>query len=186
MPSDPPKSSKYHRFNDPGHAHEITFSCFKRQSFLKSSRAKSFLADSINLARVTYQFDVWAWVFMPEHLHLLIYLKLETYSISDIFKAMKQSSARKMIAFLKKRNPDALKYLETGLDRPKYRFWQDGGGYDRNYWTPNLIRRQIEYIHNNPVRRALVKAPEDWEWSSARQWLHDIEGAIPIEKHIPL
>jgi hypothetical protein len=25
----------------------------------------------------------------------------------------------------------------------------------------------IEYIHNNLVRRGLVRRPEDWQWSSA-------------------
>jgi hypothetical protein len=28
----------------------------------------------------------------------------------------------------------------------------------------------IDYIHNNPVRRALVSRAEDWCWSSARDW----------------
>ena len=34
-----------------------------------------------------------------------------------------------------------------------YRFWQRGGGYDRNITDPATLRVMIEYIHNNPVRR---------------------------------
>jgi len=49
-----------------------------------------------------------------------------------------------------------------------YRFWQRGGGYDRNVWEPDTLRKMIEYIHDNPVRRGLVTRATDWPWSSAR------------------
>jgi putative transposase len=48
------------------------------------------------------------------------------------------------------------------------RFWQPGGGYDRNITSTEALRAMIDYIHANPVRRGLVARPEDWEWSSAR------------------
>jgi len=50
---------------------------------------------------------------------------------------------------------------------PSYRFWQRGGGYDRNLVSKQAVLNSIEYIHNNPVRKGLVKSPEDWNWSSA-------------------
>ena len=48
-----------------------------------------------------------------------------------------------------------------------YRFWQRGGGHDRNLREPEAIHAEIEYMHNNPVRRGLVARAEDWPWSSA-------------------
>src|SRR5262249_59037607 len=50
----------------------------------------------------------------------------------------------------------------------EHRFWQAGGGYDRNVVEPETARLIIDYIHHNPVRRGLVERPEDWTWSSAR------------------
>jgi putative transposase len=49
-----------------------------------------------------------------------------------------------------------------------YRFWQRGGGYDRNVIEPATLLEMIEYMHNNPVRRGLVETAADWIWSSAR------------------
>ena len=46
------------------------------------------------------------------------------------------------------------------------RFWQRGGGYDRNLWEPRYIWEMIDYIHANPVRRGLCAVPEQWPWSS--------------------
>ena len=49
-----------------------------------------------------------------------------------------------------------------------FRFWQEGPGYDRNLNTPTAIEAAINYIHENPVRRGLVKRAVDWKWSSAK------------------
>jgi len=47
-------------------------------------------------------------------------------------------------------------------------FWQPGGGYDRNIRKAKTAWASVAYIHDNPVRRGLVRRPEDWEWSSAK------------------
>ena len=72
-------ASKYHsgrthrrNFNDPGHAHALTFSCYHRLQFLSGERTCQWLASSIENARQRLQFDLWAWVFMPDHVHLII------------------------------------------------------------------------------------------------------------------
>ena len=52
--------------------------------------------------------------------------------------------------------------------RVRHRFWQPGGGYDRNITTAAGLRAMIDFIHANPVRRGLVAEPKDGEWSSAR------------------
>jgi putative transposase len=43
-----------------------------------------------------------------------------------------------------------------------YRFWQRGGGYDRNITELATLLSMIDYIHHNPARRGLVKPPTDW------------------------
>lgn len=52
-----------------------------------------------------------------------------------------------------------------------HRFWQRGGGYDRNLTQTKTVHATIDYIHANPVRRELVATPEDWYWSSARYFV---------------
>jgi putative transposase len=52
-------------------------------------------------------------------------------------------------------------------NRETFRFWQPGGGYDKNLWNQRPINNVIDYIHANPVRRGLVERPTDWMWSSA-------------------
>jgi putative transposase len=79
-------------------------------------------------------------------------------------------------------NCDGLRWLATGRRDKPYQFWQDGGGYDRNIRNSRAMRDVFTYIHNNPVERGLVIRPEDWEWSSARDWAGLGGGTIPIDK----
>ena len=170
------------RFNIPGHAHGLTFSCYRAQPLLACNHARSLFADSLNLTSIKYNIDVWAYVFMPEHVHLLIYPREENYSISTILKSMKQATSQAYIHWCRENRPENLTMMATGEDHPMHRFWQKGGGYDRNFWNPKEIRKLIDYIHMNPVRRGLVENPEDWEWSSAGFWMYGKKGRIRVER----
>ncbi|OHB61113.1 MAG: hypothetical protein A2167_08085 [Planctomycetes bacterium RBG_13_46_10] len=63
---------KCKRYNISGHAHELTFSCYRNQKFLLSDRTCQWLIESIEKAKVKHNFSLWAFVFMPDHVHLLI------------------------------------------------------------------------------------------------------------------
>jgi len=63
-----------------------------------------------------------------------------------------------------------------------YRFWQRGGGYDRNSTEPTTIWSQIDYIHANPMRKKLCTHPHDWYWSSAGVHAGLREGPISIDR----
>jgi len=157
-------------YNEPGHAHELTFSCFRRYAFLKAERTCQWLADSINQARTQLKFDLWAYVFMPEHIHLVVFPKLSTYDIRFILQKIKEPVGRKAIKYLTVNGAHWLPRITvTRGNRKERRFWQAGAGYDRNVTEPRTLLSMIEYIHNNPVRRGLVSRPEEWKWSSA-EW----------------
>jgi putative transposase len=72
------------RFNEPGHAHELTFSCYRRLPLLARDRTRVWLAEAIAAARARQQFELWAYVFMPEHVHPLVYPRRRDYQISSI------------------------------------------------------------------------------------------------------
>ena len=66
--------------------------------------------------------------------------------------------------------------------RSTSRFWQPGGGYDRNIWTAQELHEKIRYIHNNPVRRGLVEQAQQWRWSSYRAWEEGVDTPIAIDR----
>jgi len=155
-------------FHDPGHAHELTFSCYRGLALLASDLTRGWLAESIEEARSQQDLDLWAFVFMPEHVHLIVRPRRAVYAIATILRSIKGPVGRRAIAYLEAHHPAWLPRLtrERG-GRTERVFWQPGGGYDRNVDEPGTLMAMIEYIHQNPVRRGLVGRPADWRWSSA-------------------
>jgi putative transposase len=164
------RATRPHRqnFNEPGDAHELTFSSYRGYQFLKAERTCNWLKESINAARLELDFDFWAYVFMPEHVHLILHPRRNEYDIAEIRQAIKEPVGRNAMKFLARHAPHWLPRLTRRRGRRRERlFWQSGGGYDRNIQTAKTLRAAIEYIHMNPVRRGLVERAVDWKWSSA-------------------
>jgi putative transposase len=157
-------------YNEPGHAHELTFSCFRRLPLLSRDRTRHWFLEGLDKARRSQNLFVWAYVLMPEHVHVLVWPREPDYEVRLIRTALKVPVQRKALAYLRLHAPEFLPRLrdEQPNGEVHYRFWQRGGGYDRNVTDPETVRSMIEYIHNNPVRRGLVRQATDWPWSSAR------------------
>lgn len=172
---------RHHRrnYNDVGHAHELTFSCYRGYRFLNSDRTCGWLADAIEEARNNLSFDLWAYVFMPEHVHLIVHPRNVEYDIAEIRSAIKAPVGAKGIAFIKNHASHWLaKVTRRRGNKEEYLFWQSGGGYDRNVTKQQTLVAMIDYMHMNPVRRQLVGKPEEWYWSSAAWYLNT--GLIPM------
>ena len=118
---------------------------------------------------------------MPEHVHLLVWSERFDYDIALFRREVKSPVARKGIAYLEQHSPDLLeKVTRQRGKRVERLFWQQGGGYDRNLDNTKTIKKAMDYIHLNPVRRGLVERPEDWAWSSARWYRDGVDGPCVV------
>jgi REP element-mobilizing transposase RayT len=55
-----------------GDLHFITFSCHGRQPYLSTPHTASVFEHSLESTRLKYQFNLFGYVVMPEHVHLLL------------------------------------------------------------------------------------------------------------------
>jgi putative transposase len=173
--------------NEIGHAHELTFSCYKRFPLLSKDRTREWFIEALQRARSRWKFDLWAYVIMLEHAHVLLLPREDDYDISMIVKAIKQSVARKALEFLRMNSPGWLERLavSTSKAQVEYRFWEAGGGYDRNIDRAPTAWKSVEYLHNNPVRRGLVSTAIEWEWSSARFYAGEKNARLAMDGRPP-
>jgi putative transposase len=157
------------RYNEPGQPRELTFSCYRHYTFLSRDRTLEWFCHALDEARTKFAFQLWSYVVMPEHVHVLVHPGEAPERMSGFLQALKEPVARKALRHLQGNAPEWLERV-TVREGPRLRrrFWQPGGGYDRNITSPEALRAVIDYIHANPVRHGLVARAEDWEWSSAR------------------
>ena len=151
------------RFQQSHCLHFITFTCYRRQPFLDTTRAKNVFERSLEQTRRSYRLAVIGYVVMPEHVHLLV-SEPERATLARAIQALKQSVSQKLKA-------------RDG------RFWQTRY-YDFNVFTAAKRIEKLKYIHRNPVHRGLVEHPEDWPWSSYRHYAFGQPGTVQIESPV--
>ena len=166
---------KIKHFHNPGDLHEFTFSCYERRQMLVDDEYRRQLSRSIDKAGEAEQIDLVAFVYMPEHVHLLVRPRTDTPKLGTYLARIKQPFSAQVKELLIAEGSPLVEDL-TIRERPDklcFRYWQEGAGYDRNVYSPSAIRGSIDYIHANPVRRGVCASPVEWKWSSARYYLLD-------------
>ena len=102
------------------------------------------------------------YVFMPDHWHGLLY-PAPADALPRLMGAIKIASNR---TFNRSR-------------RTRGEFWHLRY-FDRAIRTVKEYRDALQYIHTNPVKKGLVKKPEDWPWSS----IHSYGGPGPTRLRV--
>jgi putative transposase len=148
------------RFQQAEALHFITFSCFHRLPFLETAEPKETFEAVLEQTRARHEARIYAYVLMPEHIHLLIN-EPPLILLAQLLKALKQITSRKL----------------RGVRR---QFWQDRY-FDANIYDEKARSEVIRYIHRNPVKRGLVTSPEQYRWSSYNHYATGIRGVIEIE-----
>ena len=149
------------RFQQAGHLHFVTFSCYRRLPRLDTPLARTICEKALERTRRKYGFFVCGYVVMPEHVHLLL-SEPEHGTLATALQAMKQAVSRG---------------LGSGNGEA---FWQ-ARYYDFNVFSERKRIEKLRYIHRNPVTRGLCAGPQDWLWSSFRHYLSGEEGNVEIE-----
>jgi putative transposase len=180
----PPHRKTLRHYNNPHDCHELTFSCYRRQPLLDSDERRKLLSSAIDAAVPRLGFSLLAFVYMPEHVHLLVWPKIAAAEIADLLFAIKRPYSFRVKKLLQASCDPLLQEL-TIRERPgkrSFRFWQEGPGYDRNLFSMEAARAAAEYFHDNPVRRGLCLSPGDWKWSS---WRHYHLPSVPPDPDLP-
>ncbi len=163
------------RFQQSGHTHFITFSCFHRRQWLTTPDAKRIFELALERVRRKFRLSVYGYVVMPEHVHLLL-SEPAGAPLCDAIKSLKQGVARHLTGECAFGAPLKRGFRLSGIQH----FWQKRY-YDFNVRNEHQFREKLRYIHRNPVRRGLCQRPEDWMWSSFRQYATGCEGRVEIE-----
>jgi REP element-mobilizing transposase RayT len=119
--------------------------------YLRQPEVADMLVGAIRYNAETFgQYELHAFVVMPNHVHLLV---TPTVELPKIMKSLKGITARRANAMLSL----------TGN-----RFWQEES-YDHLVRDGKEFEKIRKYIEQNPVRAGLVKDSSEYRWSSAAE-----------------
>ena len=72
-------------------------------------------------------------------------------------------------------------YKKRHKRESSHQLWQEGF-HPQQILSEEMLVQKIEYIHYNPVKRGYVLKPEDWAYSSARDFYLNEEGYIKLQE----
>ena len=158
----------YHLFNRGVNRQEIFFELENYLFFLRRMRRyllgegkKGKTSKVCETLKVLDSTTIIAYCLMPNHFHLLV------QPHSDQLSRLMQ---RLSISYTKAINK---RYGRVG---PLFQGQFQAARVDRNEYLLHLSR----YIHLNPVAAGLVEHPQDWEYSSFREYIGLRPGTLPM------
>jgi putative transposase len=167
------KEFLYHIFNRGNNGEKIFYTQANYQFFMKKIDH-----------HISPYADILAWCLMPNHFHLMIFVRKETYrslSINQSLGKMLSSYAR-AINIQEDRKGSLFqqhtKSICLNSNQKITRSWHKTFGVNKiNAWkdTQHYPKICLDYIHSNPMNAGLVINIKDWKWSS----YHEIYGNKP-------
>jgi putative transposase len=113
---------------------------------------------------------------MTSHVHMII--GSEKDKLEDIVRDMKKHTSLELKAAIKNNNQESRKeWIIWMMERAGKK---NGNNKDWQFWQQHnnpieikdqeMFDKTLDYIHQNPVVAGFVTKPEDWKYSSARDF----------------
>jgi len=184
---------RWKNFDEGASCYYITSTFTDWMKLFRSSRVLQIVREEITRATTECGAGTLAYVFMPEHLHLLTYLP-EKDLIHRYCKLWRGRSARRIALYLEQETSFApiphgggVLDAQAVLNRmathahgtARHAVWKEQPR-SMVVWSKPVVMQKIEYIHNNPVKRGLTSHPADWPFSSWRFYEGDGKSLLPI------
>ena len=140
-----------------------------RLPVFRTHTLKDVACKALDEARKSGRFALYAYVFMPDHLHVVTD---SARSSEETLRFINGIIGHRVIAHLKERHCESsLAKLRQETKRRNYRhsLW-DHHPNVRLLLTEKMLMERVNYLHQNPVRAGLVERAEDYRYSSVRCW----------------
>jgi len=150
---------QYRRAKTKGGTYFFTVVTHDRRKFLCRPASVSLLREAFRNVMAEHHFQIDAVVLLPDHLHCIWTLPDGDSDFSTRWRLIKSYFTR---------GCDPVCHSPPSASRQKK---QERAVWQRRFWEHQIrderdFTQHVEYIHYNPVKHGLVKAPKDWPYSS--------------------
>jgi len=166
------------QFDKTGCIHFITTTVTGFEKVFVNDRYYDILLDNLRFYLNKYNSTLFGFVFMPNHIHLIVFIR-EGKSVSDFMRDFKKYTSVKIkeLQIADGKN-DILRKL-TKSNGDGYSLWMDR--FDSiPVQSDHILTTKLDYVHFNPVKAGLAKEMTDWKYSSARNYYNDDQSLIYV------
>ena len=139
-------------------------------------RQKYVIINALKHCQKERNLEIYAYCLMSNHLHMLCKASGEE-TLAEVMRDFKKFTSKKivqtMIEYPESRREWMLSYFKKACAHLKrkqqFKVWQDGY-HAEHIFSNKFIRQKVNYIHWNPVKDKIVSEPENYFFSSARNY----------------
>ena len=165
--------------------HFVTLQVVEWVDIFTRQKYRDIIIDNLSYCQKHKGLEIYAWVIMSNHIHLLV--KSEKENLSNVMRDFKSFTSKKILEEIDSCNESRkswmLKLFKDAAFKHKrnseYQFWTHENHAEYIY-SNKFIEQKIEYIHNNPVRAGIVQKPEEYRYSSAIDYAGE-KGLLKVE-----
>jgi len=153
--------------------HYVTFQIINWIDIFTRKVYRDIVIDSLRYCQQNKGLEIFAFVIMSNHVHLLI--RSKEGKLSDTIHDFKSFTAKQILIAIEEENESRRKWMLNLFEfaakchkrSSKFQIWTHENHAEEIY-SNKFIAQKINYIHENPVRAGIVEKTEDYLYSSAR------------------
>jgi putative transposase len=171
---------------DQSKAYFITCTVVKWMNVFDNNIYRDIIIDSLIYCQQNKGLNIFAYVIMSNHIHLLV--SSNNDNLSQIICDFKKYTSKKIVEQILKESDNLEDAILNVFKREAskhtrndtFQFWIQNN-HPIEVYSNKFIKQKVDYIHNNPVKAGLVEKPEDYLFSSARNYT-ELDGGIDVLK----
>ncbi len=177
-------STKY-RIKDQNAAHYLTMTIIGWIDIFTRKTYRDIVIDSLKYCQKEKGLEIYGYVLMSNHLHLMVRTE-DGFSLSDVIRDFKKFTSKQMIIAIQNEPESRREWMlsifglagRSNSNNKDFQVWkQDNHAVE--LYSNQFIIEKLDYMHNNPVRAGIVERPEDYLYSSARNYA-DMAGLLEV------
>ena len=164
-------------------AHFLTFQVVGWVDLFSRRDYRDVVIDSFKYCQQNKGLNLFAFVIMSNHIHLLA--QSEVGDLSGFIRDFKRYTSKRFVEIMESGKESrsewmgmVFKYHAKLKDNQTHQVWTHENHAEHIY-SQKFIEQKVQYIHNNPVRSGIVLNPEDYLYSSARNYA-GLESVIDV------
>jgi putative transposase len=179
--------SRAYKFRSPDGLYFISFATVGWIDVFTRREYKELLVESIEYCQNNKGLGLYAWCIMSNHVHMIVKAK-EGYVLPDIIRDFKKFTSKRITKAIEDNIQESRKewmlaiFKNAGVynsNNKEYQFWQQHNRPIEIY-SPAVISQKVDYIHYNPVEAGIVEQPEQYLYSSAKDF-NEEKGLLKLE-----
>lgn len=183
--------SRNYKFHNPEGVYFVSFAVVNWLEIFNNNDYKNIILESLKFCQHEKGMEIFAWCIMNNHVHL-VFRDTKNFKPEQLLGDLKRFTSNKLIKAIKENSSENhrdffMKHFKITANKSsnvnQYQVWQHDN-HPIELWSKKVIAQKINYIHNNPVEADYVKFPEEYLYSSARDYFDEkglLEGIIIVK-----